>query len=243
MKKYRKTPIKFKVLFLPKFLGMALEMDKHSCLAGLSSEEWKLFEDRKTQVTYLKGETLIKQGALATNVFYINEGLVKKYMQSGSQKTVNLRLVKQGDFMAFFTVFGPKIYPYSAVALTDTTVCMIDKKALTDVMLGNPEFALEMTRRNFVREHRYLEVINSLSFKQMRGKLASALLYLSSDHFADVDVFEYLTRQDIADFASVTIESAIKFVKEFEKEGFLKLEGKKIVIVKRDELEEVSRVG
>lgn len=214
-----------------------------SCLTNLSPEERKMFDDRKTQLTYHKGETIIKQGALATHVIYIYNGLVKKFVQSGQRKNVNIRLVKSGDFMAFFSIFDNSVYPYTAVALKDTTVCMIDKTALIEVLLKNPEFALEMTSRNYRRENRYLELIKSLVFKQMRGKLASTLLYLSDAHYKYEDVFEYLTRQDIADYASITIESAIKFIKEFEKEGILKLDDKKIVINQREKLEEISKIG
>ena len=77
----------------------------------------------------------------------------------------------------------------------------------------------------------------------MRGKLASALLYLSSEEFLEEDVFQYLTRQDIADFASVTIESAVKFIKEFVKEGILKLKGKDLKIIIKNKLEEIARKG
>lgn len=222
---------------------MEEQIFKNSCLKNLSIEELKLFENKKTQVKYLKGETIIKQGAWATHVIFINKGLVRQYIQSSGQKQINIRLVKKGDFMAFFSIFDNHIYPYSAIALKDTTICMIDKSALVGLMMNNPQFALEMTSRNYQREHRYIDVINSLSFKQMRGKLASTLLYLSSDHFEGEDVFEYLTRQDIADFASITIESGIKFIKEFEKEGLVKLDSKKIVIADKNKLEEASRVG
>ena len=77
----------------------------------------------------------------------------------------------------------------------------------------------------------------------MRGKLASALLYLMDEEFTGENIFQYLTRQDIADFASVSVESAIKFLKEFEKEGILKLTGKDIKIVDFPRLEEISRKG
>ena len=77
----------------------------------------------------------------------------------------------------------------------------------------------------------------------MRGKLASCLLYLSSEEFLEEDVFQYLTRQDIADFASITIESAVKFIKEFEKEGILKLKGKDLKIINNGKLEEIAKRG
>ncbi len=76
-----------------------------------------------------------------------------------------------------------------------------------------------------------MEIVASLSYKQMRGKLASALIYLSSEAFAHEDIFAYLSRQDIADFASISVESVIKFLKEFEKEGILALENKHIHIL------------
>jgi len=55
--------------------------------------------------------------------------------------------------------------------------------------------------------------------------------------------FQYLSRQDIADFASVSTESAIKFTKEFEKGGILKLEGKEIKIVDKDKMMEIAERG
>lgn len=215
----------------------------YECFKGLSEEDLAIFNDRKTQVTYLKGETIIKQGAFANNVIFINEGLVRKFIQPGTNRQMNLRLLKTGDFMAFFTIFGESVYPYSAVALKETTICMIEKEMLKELLTNNPQFALEMTSRNYQREHRYLDIINDLTYKQMRGKLASTLLYLSSDEFKGEDVFEYIGRQEIADFASITIESAIKFIKEFEKEGMLEIYYKKIIISNKAVLERISKIA
>jgi CRP/FNR family transcriptional regulator len=77
----------------------------------------------------------------------------------------------------------------------------------------------------------------------MRGKLASSLLYLSQEEFAGENVFDFLTRQDIADFASISVESAIKFLKEFEKEEIVSLNGKKIHILNALKLEQISKAG
>lgn len=145
--------------------------------------------------------------------------------------------------MAFSSVFGDNIYNCSAVALKDSTICMIEKTALKQLLMKNADFAMRITSRNCRNEARYLDIIQNTSYKQMRGKLASALLYLSSEEFLEEDVFQYLTRQDIADFASVTIESAVKFIKEFEKEGILKLKGKDLKIIIKNKLEEIARKG
>lgn len=77
----------------------------------------------------------------------------------------------------------------------------------------------------------------------MRGKLASSLIYLSSEVFLREKVFNTLSRQDIADFASVSVESVIRFLKEFEKEGILKLAGRDIRILEPHKLAEISKTS
>ena len=77
----------------------------------------------------------------------------------------------------------------------------------------------------------------------MRGKLATALLYLNSEALQSEKVFSHLTRQDIADFASISVESVIKFLKEFEKEGILELNNKEISIIDLAKLRQISEIG
>jgi CRP/FNR family transcriptional regulator, polysaccharide utilization system transcription regulator len=213
------------------------------CFQLLYPDELDFINSKKTQITYLKGETIFKQGAFAPFVLYVVDGLVKVFLQTGSAKQLNIRLAKQGDFLAFSSVFGVNVYKYSAVAVKESTICMIDKTALKKLIMKNADFSVHITTRNCNNEDRYLQIIQNISHKQMRGKLASALLYLSSSEFLAENVFQYLTRQDIADFASVTVESAVKFIKEFEKEGLLKLKGKYVELIDRNKLEDIGRKG
>lgn len=212
------------------------------CFQLLYPDELDFINSKKTQITYLKGEIIFKQGAFAPFVLYVVDGLVKVFLQTGA-KQLNIRLAKQGDFLAFSSVFGVNVYKYSAVAVKESTICMIDKAALKKLIIKNTDFSVHITSRNCTNEDRYLNILRNISHKQMRGKLASALLYLSLDEFLEENVFQYLNRQDIADFASITIESAVKFIKEFEKEGILELNGKDIKIIDIRKLEEIGRKG
>ncbi|MBN1463264.1 MAG: Crp/Fnr family transcriptional regulator [Paludibacteraceae bacterium] len=213
------------------------------CFRSLDTVEMDFLTDKKTRVNYQSGETVFKQGAFAPYVLYIVSGLVKVYLQTGHEKQLNIQLAKQGDFLAFSSIFDEQVYKYSGVALTDASVCMIEKNALKELLMRNPDFALQITSRNYKQENRLLDIIKDISYKQMRGKLATALLYLSNKEFENEHPFLYLSRQDIADFASIATESAIKFLKEFEKEGIIKLEGKQITVVQEDKLTEISKRG
>lgn len=224
-------------------MSFAENQNNSNNLQHLFPKELELIKDKKTQLTYLKGENLFKQGAFAPYVMFIVNGLVKIYLQTGYDKQINIRLARTGDFLAFSSIFGDNVYNYSAISVKDSLVCMIDKESLKQLLLKNPEFAMQITSRNFRNENYLFEIIKNISYKQMRGKLASTLLYLSQEEFIEEEIFQYMSRQDIADFASISTESAIKFLKEFEKEGILNLNGKDIEITDRGKLEDIALRG
>lgn len=206
-------------------------------------ENFTNLKEHKTRVQYLKGENIFKQGAFAPYVIYVVEGLVKVYLQTGFEKQINISISKPGDFLAFSSIFGETVHTYSTQALTNAEICMIEKESLKQILIDNPEFALKLTSKNYRNEKLLLEIIKNVSYKQMRGKLASSLLYLSQDDFLNENIFQFLTRQDIADFASISTESAIKFLKEFEKESMVKLSGKNIEIIDIAKLNSISKNG
>lgn len=210
-------------------------------LHQLSDSEQEFLKHKKKQLLYLKGENIFKQGAFAPYIMYVQNGLVKVYLQAGLQKQINIRIARAGDFLAFSSLFGEDVYTYSAVALKDSEICMINKEGLKQLLYKNNEFAMRITSNNYKNEKHLLNIITSIFYKQMRGKLATSLLYLSTKEFLEEKVFQYLTRQDIADFASITTESAIKFLKEFEKEKIIKLSGKDIEVLDYTKLKSISK--
>ncbi len=214
-----------------------------ACFRDLSLDELELISSNKTELVYLAGETIFKQGAFSSHVLLVMDGLVRVYLQTGRNKQLNLQLAKAGDFLAFSSVFGEIVHTVSAAAVTDAQVCMIDKESMRNLLMNNSKFAMRITSRNFQNERQLLSVISNITYKQMRGKLASALLYLSNDDFLGLDIFPNLTRQDIANFASIATESTIKILKELERDGVISLDGKDIFIKNRSELEKIERFG
>jgi CRP/FNR family transcriptional regulator len=209
----------------------------------LTDKDQEFLNFKKKQLLYARGENLFKQGAFATYVLYIQKGLVKIYLQTAPHKRINIRIAGPGDFLAISSIFGEDLYTYSAVALDESEICMIDKEGLKQVLLSNRELAVDITTHNFRCEGHLFKLISSISQKQMRGKLATALLYLASATGLNEDIFRLLSRQDIAEFAAITTESAIRYLKEFEKANILVLKGKDIRITDHDKLSELSEKG
>ncbi len=206
-------------------------------------EEFLELKDSRTRLSYVGGENIFKQGAFSPYVLYIISGLARTYVQTGQGKQVNLRIAKAGEFLGLSAVFGESHYLNSAIALKDTSLCMINKDSFGQLLKDHNEFAMQLTSQNFLNEHRMIEIIRSLNYNQMRGKLASAILYLSDEKFLIEGVFQLLTRQDIADFASISLESTVRFLKEFDKENIISLDGREIVVSDLERLKNISATG
>ena len=50
---------------------------------------------------------------------------------------MNLWIARSGDFLAFSTIFEENIYAYSAVALKDSEILMIEKESLKKLLTTN----------------------------------------------------------------------------------------------------------
>ena len=77
----------------------------------------------------------------------------------------------------------------------------------------------------------------------MNGRMADALLYIDSLKNEKTEIFQLLSRKDLADFAGISTESTVKLLKIFEKDGLIELHEKDIKVIKHEELLEISRKG
>ncbi|MBN2682358.1 MAG: Crp/Fnr family transcriptional regulator [Bacteroidales bacterium] len=186
---------------------------------------------------------MCKQGAFASYVLYISEGLVKLYLENNNQKITNVQLLQSGSFIGLSSVFGKNIYNYSVVALKNSEVCLIEKEGLRNLLEKNGLFASSVIK-NYSNTEAYLfEKLKSLSYKQMNGRIADALLYLSDNSIFDENIFPYLSRKDLADFACVSTESTVKILGELKTEGIIDMKGKTIDILEPERLKQISRLG
>jgi CRP-like cAMP-binding protein len=213
------------------------------CFQNLLPEEAELVRAGKTQVFFRKGDNLTKQGAFASYVLFIINGLAKQYIEGDGTKNYNLRIIRPGEFVGLSSVFHENIFNYSLVALTDCQVFLIEKEAMAKVIKQNGSFGFSITKRYCEQNANLLNTVRNLMYKQMNGRLADTLLYIDSLKAETEEIFQLLSRKDIADFAGISTESAVKLLKTFEKERLIELHEKDIKILKPDAIAEISRRG
>ncbi len=213
------------------------------CFQMLSAEETELIKASKTQVLFRTGDNLTKQGVFASYVLYVITGLARQYLESETSKNFNLRIIRPGEFIGLAAIFNKNTFTYSSVAITDCQVFLIEKDAIAKVIKQNGSFAFSLIQRYCEQNADLMNITRNILYKQMNGRMADTLLYLDSLKAENENIFRLLSRRDIADFAGISAESAVKLLKNFEEDSLIQLREKDIIIVNYEKLKEISKRG
>ena len=100
-----------------------------------------------------------------------------------------------------------------------------------------------MITRYFEQNANLFDTLRTVIYKQMNGRIAETLLYVDGFKNENPHIFQLLSRKDIADFAGISTESAVKLLKSFEKDGLIELNEKDIQVVNHNGLLEISKKG
>jgi CRP-like cAMP-binding protein len=213
------------------------------CFQMLLPEEAELVRSSKTQILFRKDDNLTKQGAFASYILFMIDGYAKQYLEGDGIKNFNLRIIRPGEFIGLSTVFSENTFNYSSIAITDCHVFLVEKLAISKIIKQNGMFGFNIIKRYCEQNTNLVNIVRNLMYKQMNGRMADALLYIDSLKIEKKEIFQLLSRKDLADFAGISTESAVKLLKAFEKDGLIRLNEKDIDIIKHNELVEISKRG
>jgi CRP/FNR family transcriptional regulator len=88
-----------------------------------------------------------------------------------------------------------------------------------------------------------LDRMVGITQKQMHGRMADALIYLTDKVFKNKTIGDEISRQDIAEYTSMSKDSAIRVLKEFERDRVIELQGRRIKVLKPENLHEIADKG
>ena len=209
----------------------------------LSPEELEVVNRDRYSVRYKAGEMILKQGTSSTHVLSLIDGIVKIYIEGMADRNLLLNLAKPWALLGGPGLHSDRKVHYSVSAVTDVSICFIVLDNFNKVMSMNCRFANQLI--GHISQHSVLlfEKMVSLTQKQMHGRMADGLLYLSKDFF-ESDTFKlHLSRQEIADLTAMSKDSAIRILKDFERDGLISLKGNELSVLKTDQLQNISLKG
>lgn len=209
----------------------------------LTRDELKTVNEGRFEVSFNSGETIVKQGTSATHLLSLTSGMAKMFLEGIDKKNLILDIIMPLRLFGGPGIFTDMRYHYSVVALTDATACFISVDGVRSVLRSNPDFAEGMIRHCNRNSSTNFDRLISLTQKQMPGRLADALLYLSNEIFRSPRFQLPLNRQDLGEMSNMTKESTTRILKDFEAGGIIALNNKTVEILKMDVLKDISIRG
>jgi CRP-like cAMP-binding protein len=206
---------------------------QHSIFKKLQNNEAEFFDEVKACMHYKKGQVIFNENGFSHGLYCINAGKVKLTTSGINGKEQILRLLKDGDVIGYRTLLSNERYHCSAVAIEDTKICFIPKQTFFETLKNNSEVnfsLLELLSNNLKKAE---DQIISLAQKNVRERVAEALLFFKATYGVDAqnNLNLNFSREEIADFVGTSTESVIRLLSEFNNDKIIKLNGKKIEIV------------
>lgn len=210
-------------------------------LRALSKEELKRVSNARIMKRVKKGETLFEEGDKLNGVFCVRNGVSKLSKLSSNGKDQIVKLTAKGEVIGQRSVIAEEKANLSARALTDMEVCYIPKDIILDSLHKNPDFTYEVLRHMAHDLKDADDVIVNISQKTVKQRIAAAFLYLKENFGVDKDGFITLviSREDFSGIIGTALESTIRMISEFKKNGLLETSGKKIKIVNEKALKDI----
>ena len=204
--------------------------------ARCESTELAALEDIKFYRSFQAGQTLIWSGDRMDFVASVVTGVatLTQVMEDGRTQTVGLLF--PSDFVGRP---GRDTAPYNVIATTDVVMCCFRKKPFEELMARTPHIGqrlLEMTLDELDAAREWMLLLGR---KTAREKIAS-LLAIVARRDASLQgqvrqrqvTFELpLTREAMADYLGLTLETVSRQISALKREGVIELIGKRTVHV------------
>ncbi len=204
--------------------------------ARCESDELEALDAIKYYRSYEAGQPVIWSGDEMNFVGSVVSGIatLTQTMEDGRTQMVGLLL--PSDFVGRP---GRQGAAYNVVATTDVVMCCFRKKPFEELMAKTPHIAhrlLEMTLDELDAAREWMLVLGR---KTAREKIASLLAIiarrdasLSTDNITGAVSFDLkLTREAMADYLGLTLETVSRQISALKKAGVIVLEGKRHVTV------------
>ena len=188
-----------------------------------------------------KGGILFKEGDEGEHVYVIVDGKLKLGTSSGDGRENLLSILGPGEMFGELSLFDPGPRTSTATAVTDAKLLSLSHEKLIPWLKGNPEVSLHLLARLAQRLRRTNEAVGDLVFSDVPGRVAKALMDLGARFGKQSDeglfVNHDLTQEELAQLVGASRETVNKALADFAGRGWLKLDGRAVLITDVERLE------
>jgi CRP-like cAMP-binding protein len=196
-------------------------------------------------VKIAKGSILFKEGDDGEHLYVIVDGKLKLGTSSGDGRENLLSILGPGEMFGELSLFDPGPRTSTATAVTDAKLLSLGHEKVIPWLKQHPEVSLQLLTRLSQRLRRTNEAVGDLVFSDVPGRVAKALIDLG-DRFGKTTpegllVNHDLTQEELAQLVGASRETVNKALADFAGRGWLKLDGRSVLIADVERLSKRSR--
>ncbi|OIN56355.1 response regulator [Arsenicibacter rosenii] len=205
--------------------------------SGGSSELNKLIENREIR-TYRKKEEIYAEGRPSHYLFFLQKGRVKTFKSNELGKELIVDLLAAPTYFGYKSLLQETFYADTAVAMEDAEVCLIPKQDFFMLLNKNVEVAQQFIRMLAENIDEKEDQLIKLAYNSVRKRVADALLrfYESVKANGTTNPGLPLLREDLANAAGTSLETAIRTLSDFKDEKLIDIQSGQVIILSADRL-------
>ena len=212
---------------------------------GVESTAVNALIEQLESVTFPRGTTIFDEGEPGDRLFIIIDGKVKLARHAPDGRENLLTIMGPSDMFGELSIFDPGPRTYAAVCVTEVTAAVMDSQMLHDWISDHPEISEQLLRVLARRLRRTNNALADLIFTDVPGRVAKALLQLANrfgvQEGGALRVHHDLTQEEIAQLVGASRETVNKALAEFAHRGWIRLEGKSVLISDTERLAKRAR--
>ena len=193
-----------------------------------------------------RGEVLFREGDEGDKLYIVTEGKVKLGRTSSDGRENLLAILGPGQMFGELSLFDPGPRSATVTAVTDATFASLSHEDLLRWLEGRPVVARGLLTQLAGRLRKANDVVADLVFSDVPGRVAKALLDLADGFGRTADdgvhVHHDLTQEELAQLVGASRETVNKALADFASRGWLRLDGKSVIILDPERLARRARV-
>lgn len=208
---------------MPSFLSTMSLLEHLPLLAGLPARALAALADQCRVERFERDAILFSQGDPCDRVYVVQAGEVKIVHQEVDGREVILEVVSPGEPLGGAVLFMDT-HPATARAMTEVEVISFSTGTYTRLLDEQPALGRRLIRMLGHRLHSMMG-LQILAGERVERRMAHILLKLADragrPEAGGLLITIPLSRQDLADMAGTTLESAIRTVSRFRAQGWV----------------------
>ena len=180
---------------------------------------------------YEKGATIFREGQPSDAVWVVKTGRIHLMRFLAEGKVSTTCVMKDGEMFCCLPALDRKAYPADAVAAVDSVVIRIPAEAFHQAMSRSPAFTHQILCL-FCDRLRQVEEKSCMVYEPAEQRLVQVLLGLAKKFGPTIP----LTRQELAEIAGTTHETAIRTLSRFGKQGLIRSSRGKTILLQPEQL-------